>query len=92
MSPSADAIRRRVERLDNGRDVNFYFIEADETDMHRLPDGPEVQAEAAAILARDPRAHIICWVTVDGTCTREESAVRVAALRAARAAEEVRTP
>ena len=91
MTATAAGIRRRLEELQGPAHTNFYFVEADETDAHRLPGGPEVQAEVAAIRATDPDAHILHWITVDGTCTREEAAVRLAALRAARAAEE-RTP
>ncbi|KAF5031691.1 hypothetical protein DSECCO2_625130 [anaerobic digester metagenome] len=65
-----EALRRRVDRLDNSGEVRVYFVESDETDPNRLPDGPEVQAEIAAIEARDPRAHIVQWVTVDGSRER----------------------
>lgn len=91
MSPSMDAIRRRVDQLDNGREVKFYFVESDETDLHRLPNGPEVRSEIAAIEARDPRAHIIQMISVDGSCPREEAERRLAVLRAARAAEDEAT-
>ena len=88
MTATTAGIRRRLADLQGPTHTNFYFVEADETDLHRLPDGPEVRAEVAAIREKDPDAHILHWVTVDGTCTREEAAARVAALRAARAAED----
>lgn len=65
-----ETIRRRVDRLDQAEGINVYFIDCDECDPNRLPDGPEVQAEIAAIEARDPRAHIIKWVMVDGSTER----------------------
>lgn len=92
MTATAAGIRRRLEELQGSAHTAVYFVEADETDLHRLPGGPEVLAEVAAIRATDPDAHIIHWVTVDGTCTREESAQRVAVLRAARLAEDEAGP
>lgn len=88
MSPSADALRRRVERLDSGGEQKIYWVTTDETDKYRLPDGPEEAAEIATILAIDPHAHIIRETIVDGRISHEESAVRVAALLAERLAEE----
>ncbi len=84
-----ESLRRRLDQLDNSGDRKIYRVEADERDMYRLPEGPEVQAEIAAIRAADPRAHVILSVTVDGEISHEESAERVAALMAARMAEEV---
>ena len=40
-------------------------MDCDETDPARLPDGPEVQAEIAAICEKDPAAHIIKMIMVD---------------------------
>lgn len=67
---SIESIRRRMAAIDGRVPVHVYFVESDETDPNRLPDGPEVQAEIAAIEARDPRAHIIQWVMVDGSTER----------------------
>lgn len=92
MTATAAGIRRRLEELQGPAHTHFYFVEADERDAHRLPDGPEVLAEVAAIRANDPDAHVLKFVTIDGTCTREEAAVRLAALRAARLAEDEAGP
>lgn len=61
-----EALRRRLDRLDQSGDVRVYFVDADERDKYRLPDGPEVRAEIDAIRAADPRAHVIKFVMVDG--------------------------
>ena len=84
----AEAIRRRLDKIEGSGDVHVYFVDSDERDKYRLPDGPEVRAEIDAICAADPRAHVIKYIAVDGSCTREESAVRVAALLAERLAED----
>ena len=84
---NTETIRRRLDKLDQSGDVHVYFVDADERDKYRLPDGPEVQAEIDAIRAADPLAHVIKFTTVDGSCTREEAGVRVAALLAERLAE-----
>lgn len=65
-----EALRRRVDALDQSGEVRVYFVDSDETDPNRLPDGPEVLAEIEAIKAADPRAHIAQWVTVDGSTER----------------------
>ena len=52
----AEAIRRRLDKLDQSGDVRVYIVDSDERDPLRLPDGPEVRAEIDAIRAADPRA------------------------------------
>ena len=75
-------ILRRVERLaaldpDTGTG-GIYFVDCDETDPARLPDGPEVQAEIAAICEKDPAAHIIKMIMVDvDRIAAERAAVEV---------------
>ena len=64
---SVEAIRRRLDRLDQSGDVRVYFVDSDERDPLRLPDGPEVRAEIDAIRAADPRAHVIKFIAVDGS-------------------------
>lgn len=63
---TADGIRRRLARLGGADPVRVHFVDADESDPCRHPDGPEVAAEIAAIEAADPRARVILMVTVDG--------------------------
>jgi len=62
----AEALRRRLDKLDQSGDVRVHFVDSDERDPLRLPDGPEVRAEIDAIRAADPRAHVIKFVMVDG--------------------------
>ena len=63
---SIETLRRRLEKLDGSGDVRVYFVDTDESDPLRLPDGPEVRAEIDAIRAADPLAHVIKFVMVDG--------------------------
>lgn len=63
---NTETIRRRLDKLDQSGDVRVYFVDTDESDPLRLPDGPEVRAEIDAIRAADPRAHVIKFVMVDG--------------------------
>ena len=64
---SIETLRRRLEKLDGSGDVRVYFVDTDESDPLRLPDGPEVRAEIDAIRAADPRAHVIKFIAVDGS-------------------------
>ncbi len=80
MTTPADIIRR-VDALEaelTGA-AGIYFVDCDETDPARLPDGPEVQAEIAAICEKDPAAHIIEMIMVDvDRIAAERAAVEVA--------------
>jgi len=64
MTTSAASIRRRLDTLQGPAQVKVYFVDCDEDDPHRHPDGPEVAAEVAAIEAADPNAHVILYVNV----------------------------
>jgi hypothetical protein len=79
MSAPADILRRLAALDPDAGTAGIYFVDCDETDPARLPDGPEVQAEIAAICEKDPAAHIIKMIMVDvDRIAAERAAVEVA--------------
>jgi hypothetical protein len=79
MSAPADILRRLAALDPDTSTGGIYFVDCDETDPARLPDGPAVRADIDAIRAKDPAAHIIKFVYVDpGRIAAERAAVEVA--------------